>query len=127
MIAMEAHCWGSGPLDWAAAPLPVLLPVISIGSLVSNAQRQKERSGDLLLPQALTRHSTFSPSEKQRCVWLGCEEGTESLRAAPLICPATSLHRCVTDLHCQALATNTFLQPRASSKTYVSKCTQAVS
>lgn len=36
MIGMKAHGWGSSPLYRAATPLSVLLPIISIGSLVSN-------------------------------------------------------------------------------------------
>lgn len=41
MIGVKAHGWGSRPLNGAAAPLPVLLPVIAVGSLVSSAWKRK--------------------------------------------------------------------------------------
>lgn len=38
MVGVEAHGGGGRPLDGAAAPLPVLLPVIPVGSLGSGRE-----------------------------------------------------------------------------------------
>lgn len=73
MTGVKAHCWGSSPLYWAATSLSVLLPIISIGSLVSKALK-KERSTDLLLLQAIMRYATLNPFRKQEAMhfaWLG--------------------------------------------------------
>lgn len=57
MVGMEAHGGGSRSLDGAAAPLPVLLPVIPVGSLGSGRGQNREEA--LVCFQAVLRRAIF--------------------------------------------------------------------
>lgn len=67
MVGMEAHGGGSRPLDGAAAPLPVLLPVIPVGSLGSGRGQNREEA--LVCFQAVLRRATFrQPCQEHEAV-----------------------------------------------------------
>ena len=92
MVGVKAHCGGSSPLYWTATPLSVLLPIISIGSLVSNTRKTKKVKGLTIVTSYNEIRSITSLQETRgNAFCLVCEEGTESPSEVSLVYPATSL------------------------------------